>query len=90
MLAMSDSLPPRAAAPASSSSSAAAGWRGRLQQALANVPRAALGNLVAKLAIVGLGLAITVLVARMGPKVQGAFALFVACLLYTSPSPRDS
>ena len=37
-----------------------------------------MGNLVAKLAIVGLGLAITVMVARMGPKVQGAFALFVA------------
>lgn len=78
MPAMSDSLPPRAAAPASTPASAAAGWRGRLQQALANVPRAALGNLVAKLAIVGLGLAITVMVARMGPKVQGAFALFVA------------
>jgi len=45
---------------------------------MANVPRAALGNLLAKLAIVGLGLAITVLVARMGPKVPGAFALFVA------------
>ena len=42
------------------------------------VPRAALGNLIAKLAIVGLGLAITVVVARMGPTVQGAFALFVA------------
>ncbi len=42
------------------------------------IPRAALGNLVAKLLIVGLGLAITVLVARQGPKVQGAFALFVA------------
>lgn len=49
-----------------------------MQALWAAVPRAALGNLVAKLAIVGLGLAITVLVARMGPKVQGAFALFVA------------
>lgn len=81
MLAMSDSLPPRAAAPApvpDRLAPVAWGWRARLQQALANVPRAALGNLVAKLAIVGLGLVITVLVARMGPKVQGAFALFVA------------
>ncbi|MBH2014909.1 MAG: teichoic acid transporter [Burkholderiales bacterium] len=42
------------------------------------VPRAALGNLAAKLVIVSLGLAITVMVARQGPKVQGAFALFVA------------
>jgi O-antigen/teichoic acid export membrane protein len=42
------------------------------------LPRAALGNLVAKLLIVALGLSITVLVARQGPKVQGAFALFVA------------
>jgi len=78
MLAMSDSLPLRAAAPASTSVSDATGWRARLHRAMANVPRAALGNLVAKLAIVGLGLAITVLVARMGPRVQGAFALFVA------------
>lgn len=43
------------------------------------VPRAAVGNLAAKLAMVSLGLAITVLVARQGPAVQGAFALFVAC-----------
>lgn len=43
-----------------------------------SVPRAALGNLLAKLLMVGLGLAITVVVARQGPKVQGAFALFVA------------
>ncbi len=78
MPAMSDSLPPRSPAPASAPAPAASGWRGPLQQAMANVPRAALGNLLAKLAIVGLGLAITVLVARMGPKVQGAFALFVA------------
>lgn len=49
-------------------------WR----RAWAAVPRAALGNLLAKLVIVGLGLAITVLVARQGPRVQGAFALFVA------------
>lgn len=37
-----------------------------------------MGNLVAKLLIIALGLGITVLVARQGPKVQGAFALFVA------------
>jgi len=43
-----------------------------------SVPRSALGNLLAKLLMVGLGLAITVVVARQGPKVQGAFALFVA------------
>ena len=49
-------------------------WR----RAWAAVPSAALGNLLAKLVIVGLGLAITVLVARQGPRVQGAFALFVA------------
>jgi O-antigen/teichoic acid export membrane protein len=49
-----------------------------LRQAWSALPRAALGNLVAKLMIVGLGLAITVTVARQGPKVQGAFALFVA------------
>lgn len=49
-----------------------------LKKAWASVPRAALGNLVAKLLIVALGLAITVLVARQGPRVQGAFALFVA------------
>ena len=48
---------------------------GRLWQVL---PKAALGNLVAKLLIVSLGLAITVMVARQGPRVQGAFALFVA------------
>ncbi|MDE2402495.1 MAG: polysaccharide biosynthesis C-terminal domain-containing protein [Burkholderiales bacterium] len=51
---------------------------GALQPAWASVPRAALGNLAAKLLIVSLGLAITVLVARQGPTVQGAFALFVA------------
>ncbi|MGH6646965.1 polysaccharide biosynthesis C-terminal domain-containing protein [Aquabacterium sp.] len=49
-----------------------------LKNAWASVPRAALGNLLAKLLIVGLGLGITVLVARQGPRVQGAFALFVA------------
>lgn len=49
-----------------------------LKNAWATVPRAALGNLLAKLLIVGLGLGITVLVARQGPRVQGAFALFVA------------
>ena len=51
---------------------------GRLRAWWAAVPRAALGNLLAKLMIVGLGLAITVVVARQGPRVQGAFALFVA------------
>lgn len=51
------------------------GWLHRIWQA---IPKAALGNLVAKLMIVGLGLAITVVVARQGPRVQGAFALFVA------------
>ena len=42
------------------------------------VPGSALGNLIAKLMIVGLGLAITVVVARQGPLVQGSFALFMA------------
>jgi len=42
------------------------------------VPSSALGNLFAKLLMVGLGLAITVVVARQGPVVQGAFALFMA------------
>ena len=42
------------------------------------VPRSALGNLLAKLLMVALGLAITVVVARQGPGVQGAFALFMA------------
>ncbi|HEX5371238.1 MAG TPA: teichoic acid transporter [Aquabacterium sp.] len=51
---------------------------GALRQAWRALPRAALGNLMAKLLIVALGLAITVLVARQGPSVQGAFALFVA------------
>ncbi|TBO34509.1 teichoic acid transporter [Aquabacterium lacunae] len=49
-----------------------------LRRAWSAIPKAALGNLAAKLLIVGLGLTITVLVARQGPKVQGAFALFVA------------
>jgi O-antigen/teichoic acid export membrane protein len=49
-----------------------------VRQALQALPRAALGNLVAKLLMVGLGLSITVVVARQGPQVQGAFALFVA------------
>ena len=60
----------------SSSPSARSG--GALRQAWRALPRAALGNLVAKLLMVSLGLAITVLVARQGPAVQGAFALFVA------------
>ena len=47
-----------------------------------SVPRAALGNLIAKLLMVSLGLAITVLVARQGPVVQGAFALFVNAVFY--------
>jgi O-antigen/teichoic acid export membrane protein len=58
--------------------SGSAGLERWAQALVAAVPRAALGNLLAKLAIVALGLAITVMVARMGPKVQGAFALFVA------------
>lgn len=57
---------------------AEAGGRQALRSLWQAVPRAALGNLVAKLLIVCLGLGITVVVARMGPKVQGAFALFVA------------
>jgi len=57
--------------------SGAAGRRG-LVDLLNALPRAALGNLVAKLLIIALGLGITVLVARQGPTVQGAFALFVA------------
>jgi O-antigen/teichoic acid export membrane protein len=56
----------------------ATGRLAALRQAWQVLPRAALGNLVAKLTIVALGLAITVMVARQGPKVQGAFALFVA------------
>jgi len=58
----------------SDSRASEAAWR-RLWQAL---PKAALGNLVAKLGIVSLGLASTVMVGRQGPGVQGAFALFVA------------
>jgi O-antigen/teichoic acid export membrane protein len=49
-----------------------------LSHALQAWPKAALGNVLAKLVIVGLGLLITVYVARLGPAVQGAFALFVA------------
>ncbi|RTL27267.1 MAG: teichoic acid transporter [Burkholderiales bacterium] len=56
----------------------AAGRLASLRQALQALPKAALGNLIAKVMIVGLGLAITVTVARHGPQVQGAFALFVA------------
>ena len=57
---------------------APAGRLAALRQAVQALPKAALGNLIAKLMLVGLGLAITVTVARHGPKVQGAFALFVA------------
>jgi len=57
---------------------ASPGKLGAIRHALKALPRAALGNLVAKLLIVGLGLSITVTVARQGPTVQGAFALFVA------------
>ncbi len=69
---MSDQTP--SAAPVSDGSS----FLRTLRQAWQAVPRAALGNLLAKLLIVALGLSITVLVARLGPRVQGAFALFVA------------
>lgn len=41
--------------------------------------RGAAGNLIAKVVLVLLGLGITVVVARRGAAVQGAFALFVAC-----------
>lgn len=54
------------------------GRMARLERAWQAVPKAALGNLAAKLLMVSLGLMITVLVARQGPVVQGAFALFVA------------
>ncbi|MDE2593585.1 MAG: teichoic acid transporter [Burkholderiales bacterium] len=60
------------------SDSKPSGRMARLGRAWQAVPKAALGNLVAKLLMVSLGLAITVLVARQGPMVQGAFALFVA------------
>ncbi|HET8694245.1 MAG TPA: teichoic acid transporter [Aquabacterium sp.] len=60
------------------SDSPASSLLSRLSLFWRTVPRAALGNLVAKLLMVSLGLAITVMVARQGPAVQGAFALFVA------------
>lgn len=41
--------------------------------------RGAAANLIAKIALVALGLGITLVVARRGAEVQGAFALFVAC-----------
>lgn len=41
--------------------------------------RGAAGNLAARVALVALGLGILLVVARIGPEVQGAFALFVAC-----------
>lgn len=36
-------------------------------------------NLTGKLALVGVGLAVTFIVARLGPQIQGAFSLFAAC-----------
>jgi O-antigen/teichoic acid export membrane protein len=42
------------------------------------IARGSLINLVTRLAAVGLGLAITLYVARLGPAFQGAFALFTA------------
>lgn len=78
---MSSVRPESAAAPVPDNAPGVAhpAWPARLSRRLpAWLPAAALGNLVAKLLIVALGLAITVVVARQGPKVQGAFALFVA------------
>lgn len=46
--------------------------------AAASLARGAALNVAARVAVVGLGLAILVVVARLGPAVQGAFALFVA------------
>ena len=43
-----------------------------------SLARGAALNLAARLATVALGLAILVTVARLGPAVQGGFALFVA------------
>lgn len=76
-MSVQDSRPPAV----QGGSTGAEAPRGRfvaLRQALSALPRAALGNLIAKLMMVGLALAITVVVARHGPQVQGAFALFVA------------
>lgn len=41
--------------------------------------RAAFGNLAAKVLLVVFGLGVTLIVARRGPELQGAFSLFVAC-----------
>lgn len=45
---------------------------------MSSLARASLTNLGARLAAVALGLAVTLVVARLGPAVQGAFALFLA------------
>lgn len=74
-MSFNGSPPPSAPEDPASGTGAVASFPSR---ALSSLPRAAIGNLVAKLMIIGLGLAITVVVARQGPRVQGAFALFVA------------
>ncbi|MFT3859610.1 MAG: teichoic acid transporter [Aquabacterium sp.] len=71
-------MSPLGTPPSGPSGKGASGSASFLTRTLQSLPRAAIGNLIAKLMIIGLGLAITVLVARQGARVQGAFALFVA------------
>lgn len=77
-MSVQDSRPPLASADSPEDGLGSGVRFAGLRQAWRALPRAALGNLVAKLLMVGLGLSITVVVARQGPQVQGAFALFVA------------